>query len=419
MYLIDIGSSTIKLYKKDKDKDVHYISMQSYDFKHSLNSTKSLSEEAKSFLLRTILSMKNEYNLNNRNTKLFATGIFRKIKDKTAFIEEFYTQTGLYFNIISQELEAYFLESAWLDKYQKTHNAIIINIGGQSTEIILYYKGITERQYLEIGTKTINELYPLINKDVAEISINEITTFVQSKLQPSEIKFDTAIYTGGELNYMQLTGYNLKPNVIFADSKHPLQIDFSSYCQRNQEIFYNTNLQTLCDLMPENKTWMLGARACSAIAQAICSFYNIATIIPSDSNLIDGVCCREAKYVTICGSFNKHLKEIRQLIADLDNKGIAVLSPKSTNVVGDKDGFILFENDNLINNCTWSIEQSHLKAIENSDLVIICNYNGYVGLKTAFEIGYAHKCGKHIVFIEDNAVVNDFDIPCEVLLLNI
>jgi hypothetical protein len=34
---------------------------------------------------------------------------------------------------------------------------------------------------------------------------------------------------------------------------------------------------------------MYGARACSAIAQAICEKYNIITIIPSDSNIINGV----------------------------------------------------------------------------------------------------------------------------------
>jgi len=34
---------------------------------------------------------------------------------------------------------------------------------------------------------------------------------------------------------------------------------------------------------------MYGARTCSAIAQAICEKYNIITIIPSNSNIINGV----------------------------------------------------------------------------------------------------------------------------------
>jgi hypothetical protein len=41
--------------------------------------------------------------------------------------------------------------------------------------------------------------------------------------------------------------------------------------------------------MPENPTWMHGARGCSALAQAIFEHYKIDQIVPSNSNLIDGV----------------------------------------------------------------------------------------------------------------------------------
>ena len=42
--------------------------------------------------------------------------------------------------------------------------------------------------------------------------------------------------------------------------------------------------------MPESPGWMFGARACSALAEAICSKYDVEHIIPSNSNLIDGIC---------------------------------------------------------------------------------------------------------------------------------
>jgi len=46
-------------------------------------------------------------------------------------------------------------------------------------------------------------------------------------------------------------------------------------------------------LMSDDPKWMHGARACSAIAQAIFEKYGIATIIPSDANLLDGVARKE------------------------------------------------------------------------------------------------------------------------------
>jgi len=49
------------------------------------------------------------------------------------------------------------------------------------------------------------------------------------------------------------------------------------------------SVKELEKLMPENPTRMNGARACSAFAQSICEKYGIKIIIPSNSNLIDGV----------------------------------------------------------------------------------------------------------------------------------
>lgn len=47
--------------------------------------------------------------------------------------------------------------------------------------------------------------------------------------------------------------------------------------------------------MPDSPKWMHGARACSALAEAICKKYGIDYIIPSDSNLIDGIYAYELK----------------------------------------------------------------------------------------------------------------------------
>lgn len=80
--------------------------------------------------------------------------------------------------------------------------------------------------------------------------------------------------------------------------------------------------------MPENPTWMHGARACSALAQAICEKYGVETIVPSNSNLINGVARQEFRHVTISGSFRKHLEHILKIRKQLVEKGTEVLSPR-------------------------------------------------------------------------------------------
>ena len=108
---------------------------------------------------------------------------------------------------------------------------------------------------------------------------------------------------------------------------------------------------------------MEGARAYCAIAQAFCIKYGINNIIPSDFTTIDGIIMQEARTVTVCGSFNKHLDKIAMLIRQLKSRGYEVLSPNNTDVVGDERGFVLFKNDIIKNHCTWQIEAQNLQAI--------------------------------------------------------
>lgn len=50
-------------------------------------------------------------------------------------------------------------------------------------------------------------------------------------------------------------------------------------------------------------------------------------------------------------------------------------------------------------------------------MVIVCNYDNYIGVSTAIEIGYAMKCGKKIVFLENNEIAQSLDAPFEIGLL--
>lgn len=473
-YLIDMGSSTIKIYGKNEG-NVSLLETKTFDFKDGFKPSYGLSDVNKGKLYAFFEELFKRFSFNRYNTKLYATGIFREIVNKQSFIEEFYFRTRLLFNIISHDLEAFYLGKAWIGKYSGVENLLVINIGGKTTELIIYNQdNILDRKMLTIGVGTILKKYPYINKDYSSVSINKVVDYVCGELPPIMNIVDIAIYTGGELKYMQVAGYTLQENTVFTDEKHPSMIKFEEYSVQNQKIFSQISIDDLRNMMPDNPGWMNGARPCSAIAQAICLQYGIRKIIPSDSNLVDGVNVQEVRsivvcgdinkqkepfsqlflkfkncgidvlnrdifcsnndvisysalaksickqicvdvsshsnlmknfdlimnnlIVVICGSFNRHLEHIAELITELKKLGVTVISPKNTEIIGSENGFMLFKNDKIINRCTWSVEASHLKAIDECDYVIFCDFDNYLGSKTSLEIGYTKKCGKPILF---------------------
>lgn len=89
---------------------------------------------------------------------------------------------------------------------------------------------------------------------------------------------------------------------------------------------------------------------------------------------------------TISGSFQKFLREIKQIIDEFEKNEIEILSPKLSNVKSNENNFIIFEHENKL---PKNLEISHLKAIERSDFLYIVNPQGYIGNSCAMEIGFA------------------------------
>jgi len=46
------------------------------------------------------------------------------------------------------------------------------------------------------------------------------------------------------------------------------------------------------------------------------------------------------------------------------------------------------------------LERHHLSSIANSDALIVCDPEGYVGASALIEIGFANALGKRIIFTE-------------------
>lgn len=410
--LIDIGSSTVKVYEQSSSS-ISLLLARSIPFKTDFDPIRGISESAKKELFELITEVKDK----NPNTllKLFATALFRKMEPETRkdFIDGFFLRTGLYFDIIPQELESFYLQVALVGKYQANEPVLLINIGGGSTELVVMYgKEAIETKNVDLGVGTVLTEFTNINDPHSGVSLSEVIKFVSDKLPVLDNKIKTALYSGGELTYMQLTGYNLQDNKLFKDDDHPSVISPKDFSAKNKEIFEKITVKQLEELMSDNPTWMHGARACSAIAQAICEKYGIETIVPSNSNLINGSARQEFRHVTISGSFRKHLEYILKVRKQLVEQGTEVLSPRFTEPKNPGEEFVVFSGEEDMS--PLELERHHLHSIEQCDALIVCDPEGYVGASALIEIGYAHALGKRIIFVEKPEEFMLNTLPAEV-----
>ncbi|HQD89374.1 MAG TPA: hypothetical protein PKZ10_02700, partial [Candidatus Pacearchaeota archaeon] len=368
-------------------------------FKDGFDPEGGISVSSKKELFELLDSVKEENK--ECQIKTYATGIFRNLINETrvSFIDECFTRTGLFFNIISQDLENFYLEMALVGKCLFNEPILLINIGGDSTELVVVYgKEAVERKNINLGVGMVITRFPSINEKISKVSLQEVVNFVKENIPDLSNKVKIAFYTGGELNYMQLANYPLKSNKLFIDNDHPFLISADDFSKRNEDIFEKVSLKELESFMPNDPKWMHGARGCSAIAQAICEKYQIKTIIPSNSNLINGVVRQEFRYVTISGSFRKHLDYILDIKGTLEDQGTKVLSPRFTEPKNPGEKFVVFTGEEGLS--PLELERHHLSSISKSDALIVCDPEGYVGASALIEIGFANAIGKKVVFVE-------------------
>ncbi len=290
-YYIDLGSSTIKVYKYENELEL--LEEHTIYFKNGFSRDYGISEDNKEELLSYFMELKQKYNMVYENTHIYVTGIFRELiyAKKQEMVKLFNDGLDLHFNIISHGLENYYLGKAMENDYNNK-KVMIINMGGKTTELVTFDKGhITERENLTIGVADLLNAFPEVNNEYSDATIEDMTKFVKDKLKNTKLakNYDCAIFTGGEERLEKLTHFNLVPNTIFNDSIHKWMVSYQDYIKGTKKVFDEISLSELYELMPNNPKWMDGARAGAIIPLALFEKADIKYIIPSDLNLINGV----------------------------------------------------------------------------------------------------------------------------------
>jgi NTP pyrophosphatase (non-canonical NTP hydrolase) len=102
--------------------------------------------------------------------------------------------------------------------------------------------------------------------------------------------------------------------------------------------------------------------------------------------------------VAICGSFRRDLEALRREYQEFREMGCTVLSPADLDFVAEIDGFVLGKGD--AGKSTAQIEELHLQAMQQADLVWLHCPQGYVGSSAAMELGFARAVGLRVFSVE-------------------
>ena len=409
---IDVGSSTVKIYQLSTTS-LSLVETKSFHFKDNFDPSSGITEDNKESLINYVKDVQGRYP--ESRVKIFATALFRKMttRGKRRLSDEFFRETGLYFNIVEHGLEGFYLEKALSSEYTHDSPVLLINIGGGSTELAIKSADeIIDRHNLEVGVGSVLQDFPYVNEKYSRHALEEVVNSIKKELPRPIAKTPVAIYNGGELTYMQLVGYALEENDIFKDSDHPLYISRDNFIAKNQDVYSKITLEKLESLMPNDPLWMHGARACSAIAQAIAEHFGVEKLIPSDSNMIHGTAKQEHRSVVLSGSFRKHLPYILDVKQKLAAQGVEILSPRFEDPKNPGEEFVVFEGEEGMS--PLELERYHLDMIEGCDALVVCASGGYVGASALIEIGYAQALGKRIIFTEKPEEFMLQTLPAEV-----
>ncbi len=101
--------------------------------------------------------------------------------------------------------------------------------------------------------------------------------------------------------------------------------------------------------------------------------------------------------VTLIGSFRQKPEDLAVLFKQLSSD-YALLSPISIDWIKPNDEFVKSSSDQ--NHTVKNIEEKHLDAIRNSDVIVLFAPEGYVGVSGALEVGFAHALGIPVLSTE-------------------
>ena len=282
--IIEVGSTCTKL-DEVSDAGIKRINDVTIEFKRNFNKLKQLDNNDVDKLINLVKEEQLEYD----NIFACGTSIFRGLEQqmKEEFLKKIYIETGLEFNIISQEEEnKYTVEGATRNVQGKV--AVFIG-GGGSTEIAIYDNGIKEMCNTKIGVIDVMEQYPDLGENLARTDVKTVREWVKTKLKLPTQKADVLILAGGgHMKFTKNSGITFEKNTLFEDKQEPIMMDINTRKLDTERYYKEISLDKIRSKVNDPE-WWYATRAMCAMVLEVADNLDVKYIIPTDISMVYGL----------------------------------------------------------------------------------------------------------------------------------
>jgi pyrimidine deaminase RibD-like protein len=388
-YFIHVGTTSSRLFEVIDKQTIKMLKVVSYDISdpENISYLRGITSHIKKDLLPEMKGNPSQL-LKKVIVDCNFEEIFNRYKEEPSkqkdFIRDFYKETNLYFNILSKKQTFENLRRLSGDISDKT---AIIDIGSHNVDIYVFSDGTYSTPMLDI---TLTDVRRFVEEEnISEIwdnsIINKIKSYIREKTISSleKIRVDSTIILKDELKFMQDRGYRLR------DRGGQLSLSQQEYEKANYEFLFSVNYKEQIDQKEKEvstRQRLYNFKFGHILVEAILNIMDNKKVVPKDNFSIHGINSYIINVVLSGSTKGERLNYMKEGRRIMEQIGANVLSPSIT------------ADEELARLITPDTEYEHLKAIDECDLLFICNKDGYIGESTIGEIYYAYASRKTIAF---------------------
>ena len=282
--IVEVGSTCTKV-DKYNGENIEKLEGRTIQFKKNYKEDNALRKSDVKELIESINELKNISN----DIYVCGTSIFRNLKEdeREEFLNRFKKETGIEFNIISQEREN---ELTVFGATRFVNDKVCVFVGGGgSTEIAIYDKKIKENVNSKIGVIDIMEKFPDLAEDFATTDLKTVKDYIKERLNLPTEKADILILAGGgHEKFARHSGIKYEKNSLYNDSKSPIMMDIETRKSETQRYYKSISLDDIRSRL-NDPNWWYATRAMCAFVLVVAEALEVKYIVPTDISMVYGI----------------------------------------------------------------------------------------------------------------------------------
>ena len=282
--IVEVGSTCIKIDRYDGN-NIEKLEGKTIQFKKHYNEDKKLRESDVKELIKNINDLKSI----SEDIYVCGTSIFRTLDntEKIEFLNQFKTETGYNFDIISQEKEN---ELTVFGATRFVNEKVCVFIGGGgSTEIAIYNNEIKESINTKIGAIDVMQEFPDLAEDIATTDLETVKSFIKERLNLPKEKADILILAGGgHEKFARYSGIKYEKNTLYEDNESPIMMDIETRKNETKRYYKSISLNEIRSRV-KDPDWWDATRAMSAFVLVVAEAIGAKYIVPTNIAMVYGI----------------------------------------------------------------------------------------------------------------------------------